>query len=749
MKKFTTVLMAIVLVAICQSTAWGTDYSDYVTGRGDLVAYYQFEEQSGTAADNAEGTAARDGSTDLDLPTDSVAGPRTADGFSGLGTANNAFTFDGGGTAETVTLPAAFDSSFTQASRTFSAFVKYATGSQVRLFEMDEGGTANDFAVQLWDMGGADDDSVIVQAGTVEKKFVQLDSILADNNWHHLVITHDASSIALYIDGVSITSAANNSLGPWSGDTQIGSGAGNPTSQNFNGEIDEVAFFSTALSGGEVEEMYRTAVPAQDSYSTHVLDRSDLVAYYKFDELSGTAVDNAGGTASYDGTTDLDLPTDSIGGARAADGFSATGENKAFDFDGNTSQESVTLPAAFESAMDYVNGRTFSAFVKYSSGLGARLFEMDSSYDFAIQVWSAGEVHVTVRDSAETKHKFVPGSLLADDNWHHLVVVHDTNSSPVVAVYVDGVAMTRTGAGTAGAWGGDTQIGSGAGNSGSQNFDGGIDNVAFFSTALTADEVMSLYNAALPRLSSPYADAVTANTNLVAYYPFDEQSGSSVAALSTNATAAYDGTTDIPLASDSVAGPRSGDGFTGMSAGNNAFDFGATASTEVTLTSELETAIDRTNLTFTAFVKLNASASNSRIFELGSGCTYPMVLQHYDVGAGNKFFVALTGNTFQQFGTGPINDQAWHHLAVVRNGTVSTADVVVYVDGVALSKTGSGGGSHWAGLPRIGTGANAGSQFFNGRIDDVAFFSYAMTAEEVEALYLAADPVLGTVIVIR
>ena len=255
MRRITNMLLVVSVVLLVAATVQASTYSDYVTGRTDDVAYYQFEETSGTSIADSSGTYTA--STDLTLPGASIVGPRTVDGFGGLGTTNKAFTFDGGGTAETVTLPETLDTGWNQTSRTFSAMVKYASGSDVRLFEMD---STNDFAVQLWQFNSTEGDIVIVQAGSVEKKF-NVDGVLADNSWHHLTITHDASSIALYVDGTSVTAAANNTLGPWSGKTNIGSGAGDPGSQNYAGGIDEVAFFSSALSASEVTSLYNAAVP--------------------------------------------------------------------------------------------------------------------------------------------------------------------------------------------------------------------------------------------------------------------------------------------------------------------------------------------------------------------------------------------------------------------------------------------------------------------------------------------------------
>ena len=79
--------------------------------------------------------------------------------------------------------------------------------------------------------------------------------------WHHVVVTFDgvsrttASSFTLYVDGVSKTLSSSGTYGTTPNTNQIGFGNGNNT--RFNGNIDEVAIFTSELSSSQVTNIYK------------------------------------------------------------------------------------------------------------------------------------------------------------------------------------------------------------------------------------------------------------------------------------------------------------------------------------------------------------------------------------------------------------------------------------------------------------------------------------------------------------
>ncbi|HET9050024.1 MAG TPA: LamG domain-containing protein [Chiayiivirga sp.] len=86
-------------------------------------------------------------------------------------------------------------------------------------------------------------------------------------------------------------------------------------------------------------------------------------------------------------------------------------------------------------------------------------------------------------------------------------------------------------------------------------------------------------------------------------------------------------------------------------------------------------------------------------------------------------------------GTEPVTTE-WTHLALVRDGGVST----VYVNGVATYSTTSGLNAPTGGVGIGGNSLTAGTELFDGAIDEVRFFSFAPGAFSVDDLNLAPPP---------
>ena len=78
--------------------------------------------------------------------------------------------------------------------------------------------------------------------------------------------------------------------------------------------------------------------------------------------------------------------------------------------------------------------------------------------------------------------------------------------------------------------------------------------------------------------------------------------------------------------------------------------------------------------------------------------------------------------------------QSWHHVALVRDGT----DVTVYLDGRIQPEI-SGGTAPAPASDEVFIGGRSDDQFnFEGRIDEVAIYLRALSAEEVQKHYRVA-----------
>lgn len=107
----------------------------------------------------------------------------------------------------------------------------------------------------------------IFQQGTADGKLGFFDATSAlwrkstgtitDTNWHHVAVTvSSGGSTTFYIDGTAAGTVAGNAPNSFTGPKAIGSTGNNVTSALFNGTLDEVAVYSTVLSGTRILAHY-------------------------------------------------------------------------------------------------------------------------------------------------------------------------------------------------------------------------------------------------------------------------------------------------------------------------------------------------------------------------------------------------------------------------------------------------------------------------------------------------------------
>jgi len=266
--------------------------------------------------------------------------------------------------------------------------------------------------------------------------------------------------------------------------------------------------------------------------------------------------------------------------------------------------------------------------------------------------------------------------------------------------------------------------------------DGLIDDVAIFSSALSADQIKELYegrflgeawpNIAQQTYSKELATTSLAiNTNLKAYYKFEN------GALTTDSSGNSHTLTAISDPAD-TAGKFGGavdlDGNDAYSHADHA-DFKPTGS-----------------FSLVGWINFTGSyaGDTKTIFQ---SFAYPSKYSGFrltlDYTTGTKLaFISgkntgFTENTdFAEILSAALNDGNWHHFCATSDG----AYLKLYIDGKLSSQ------KAWAYAPayhttnyvRIGCGNNSGTEiaFFTGKIDDLALLNgIALTSEQVEELY--------------
>ncbi|OQW99139.1 MAG: hypothetical protein BWK80_63375, partial [Desulfobacteraceae bacterium IS3] len=112
------------------------------------------------------------------------------------------------------------------------------------------------------------------------------DSTVSTGTWYHVAVTW-GSGMKMYVNGVLQADTDANTSGIISSGNNLFIGSRDSSADHFNGQIDEVRVWNVARTQAEISQYKGVTLTGIES---------GLVAYYQFDEGSGTiASDLAGG----------------------------------------------------------------------------------------------------------------------------------------------------------------------------------------------------------------------------------------------------------------------------------------------------------------------------------------------------------------------------------------------------------------------------------------------------------------------
>lgn len=301
--------------------------------------------------------------------------------------------------------------------------------------------------------------------------------------------------MALWVDGVRVgTNGAATSAQPYSGFWRIGGDNLNgwpnqPSSFFFNGTIDEVAIYPTALSGTQIRDHYvksgrslsGPAAPTDDYGKAVYAD--DPALYWRLNEASGaTAADTSAngsngvyaGGVSYRAASTVAEPPYGVGfnGSDAV-----VGSNDSFTNPANYSEE-----VWFKTTTS--NGGKLIGFGDQRSGFSSnydRHVYMENSGQLTFGVWT-GHTNTTTSPRAYN-----------DGKWHHAVATQSSTSG--MKLYVDGALVGDHPQTQAQGYSGYWRIGGDSSWAANPFFAGTLDEAAVYTSVLSPERVKAHYEA--------------------------------------------------------------------------------------------------------------------------------------------------------------------------------------------------------------------------------------------------------------
>ena len=485
--------------------------------------------------------------------------------------------------------------------------------------------------------------------------------------------------------------------------------------------------------------------PAQADYASTV-NSFDPVGYWRLNETASTTDDafNSGtGGAALNGVY-LNLPDKEEPGALAGSGSTAV-------FFNGTRRLQIPWSAALNAGTaGLADPFTVEAWVKSNGApAGAHIIAQsmrqpatgnvnDRSGWFLRQEGTDLMFAVGTPTGAPFYYYYKVAGVVSPTDWQHIAVVYDGDDTPII--YLNGVAQTYEVTRQDGLPFNEGEQAAirvlqntdypaiiGDRGFGGWGFNGTLDEVAFYPSALNSTTVAAHYANGLDAgRTTPY-EALVGASNPVGYYRLDEPPLALPTAVNSGSLAAdADGLYSLGTFTK-TAGPPS---MPGLGAGNFAVGFDGTG--QIDCGNAL--GLDVTRISVAAWLKVDTKTADMNVIARG-GSLWRLQLD----GTSNhlKWICPDGGVT----GTKNVADGLWHHVVAVAGPNGSA----LYVDGSldAADPTPVPDLPGNADPLTIGS-RNLATNRWNGALDEVAVFPAELTAANVLALYLAAEPAFNS-----
>ena len=557
-------------------------------------------------------------------------------------------------------------------------------------------------------------------AGKIYVEYYNRDAIttsshISVNTWYHLAVTYNGGAIEtatntqIYVDGAAVSMSSTGSQTGVANTANSDYGIGYRRasgSQYFNGKIDQVRIFSSALTSSQISDLYNetTSTASTLNYPT------TAVALY---QLNGNATDTSG---TYNGSSSNIIWA--YNGTAVNPAYTTGKFGQAYDFSANGTGTVATGTSSyitFADDMSRANNFSWSFWIK-STGTPSNYPTLVSFYGTYVNYIyfspNIATMYLAFSDGADTT--FSTG-LTSLSDWTHFAFTKSSTSGR--KFYINGTSVfsdnTTANAGAAPRTG--HAIGMHWASQGDWRYplngDTKIDQFRLFEESLDQDAITALYNETVTTATYNYIDYTQGNS--IAYYKMSDAK---------DQLGNYNGT---PVNMDWGEGKF---GFAGSFNGSSSY---------ITLPNSVEQPfILAQQFGVSMWFKIDALPTGGdeefliSLYQEGyldirikaSGVIEAKVAEE---SSGTDRIVTSS--------SGVVSAGTWHH--VVWTGAAN--NLVLYIDNssVATGSTWNGTFYHSNAGCSIGSKNNGTSDFFDGKIDQIRIYDEVLTATEVDTLY--------------
>ncbi len=686
--------------------------SSQLQGTGDLSAglagYWKLDENTGTSA--------------ADASTNGNTGTLTNGPTWVTGQIGSAVDFDG--TNDYITAGTG-DTPIVKDKKTVAAWVyidgTMTNGTTYQIVRKYSSGDSNTYYGLALYHDGSSTKLMSHQGGG--GAFVYSTGAVAAGQWVHVAATFDKPNVSFYINGALDSTGTDTVAGGYpSGSGTMYIGSTNSATGYFNGKLDEVRVYDRPLSADEVSSLYRLTAPTGVD--------TGLKGYWSFngDSVSGTNAYDRSGAGNTGTLTNGPTVTDGRAG-------------QAFQFDGTDDYVDLGVSTPYQFA-----NTTFTATGWFKSAPSATGGVFISQGGYIPDGWyvgldgdTSGRLTATIKNSdGGQSGRLSVQTGFNDNQWHHFAFVITTNTTSYASnsflIYADGILQSSTANSdsTSGGYATSTytaKLGT-RGPASDAFFNGNLDEVRVYNRALSANEIKSFYDRGSPDRANTSAGQKQGTSNLdsglFAYFPFDENTGTSTADKSVNAN---NGTlTNGPTWTTGQIG--SAVNFDGT---NDHVSFATKIPRKGTISAWVNTTEALSLCTYSNVFAAETPGSHVQLQFNSCSVGY----NHWELLYRGSYgtYADVAGPTY----TSTSEYQGWHHLTATWDDAVGAT---LYIDGaLAGSSTTTTGAVDDATATTGYLGSFGGVQdYYSGKIDETRLYDRILSADEVAQLYRLTAP---------